>query len=465
MRLHVTRRLIWDGLPWAIFVAFLAFTVAGCVSTKDRYTKAQELAQDERYAEAARSYVRVLRDEPDWPHARAELAAVGQRGADRLLEEAERAAAGGRYPSAVAALDALDALRADTESVGVSLAVPADYDTFRRETVRAAADQVIDEGRRAEEAGDWRAAIDAYERARQYVQRAERLSMLDAAQARVSLRWAEDDMARGHFRAAHERAAFVYDLVGAEHQWAREAEALQQVAIDRGTRVVAFLPVGRTRGPTAALPRFFRSELNAVLQYDYWSTPPLFIAPVDPIETRRGLRRAGTGRAVLSDTDAADVGRSLGADFVVVGELTRFERIEDDVEETVRAVQMRVRDDDGQGQAGRGATERSVVWRDTSYVLQTFDLALEATVEYRIVDVYTGRAVDHDSERVRHEGRRQRGLFPGDYRDLDLSGAELSLFDRDDQQAAERAIENQLIDRLAEELADGVFYRLLRRID
>jgi hypothetical protein len=428
---------------------------AGCVSTKDRYETAQELTREGRYAEAAQYYIRVLREEPDWSSVRGELQAVGQRSIEQQWDSAEQAAAAGRYGAAVAALDAIDALRANAESVGVQLTVPDNYSAFRNEMARAAADQLIDEGRQAEEVDDWPAAFDAYEQARQYVQRERRLAMLDTAQARVALQWAKAEMDRENFHAAHERAAIVYELVGIDGQLAREAEALQQAALERGTRITAFLPVSRTRGATAALPEFFLNELNAVLQYDYWSNPPLFIAPTDPIETRRSLRRAGVYPGVLSDAEAAEVGRALGTDFVVAGELTNFERTEEDVEETTRDARLRVRGPTGQGPA----------WRDTSYVLQTFDLKLEATVEYRIIDARSGRVLARDVERVRHEGDRRRGLFPGDYGDLDLSGSEVSLFNREDQQAAERAIENQLIDRLAEAFAEDAFDRLLRRID
>lgn len=458
-------RLTACGPFWALCIVLAGVTIAGCVSTKDRYERAQELTREGRYADAARAYVQVLREEPDWPSARSELQAVGQRSIDRLLNEAEAAAAADEYEAAVASLDALDVLRTDVASIGVDLAVPDNYETFRGETVRAAADHLIREGRRAEEQGAWRAAIDAYERARQYVQREVQLMMLDTAQARVSLHWAEDELERRHFRAAYERAAFTLDLVGAEHRLADDAEALQQAAIEQGTRVVAFLPAGRTRGATGALPEFFGDELNAILQYDYWSQPPLFIAATDPIATRRSLRRAGVRRRLPSATEAAEVGRALGADLVVAAELTAFARTEDDLEETVRDVRIRVDETAIREGTGRGATERGAVWRDTSYVVQTFDLNLEATVAYRIIDVRTGRILDRDTERVRHSGERRRGQFPGDYRDLDLTGAEVSLFDRADRRAAERAIENQLIDRLASAFADDVFDEVLRRID
>jgi len=441
-------------LQW-LLILVTVLPAMGCVSTRDRYEKAQELTVEGRYAEAARAYVQVLRAEPDWSSARNELQAVGQRAVDRMVDDAEQAAADGRYEAAVAALDALDTLRADAESVHVALTVPAEYDAFRRETVRAAADMLIEEGRRAEEAEDWPAAVDAYEGARQYVQRDERPTMLDRAQARALLQWSEDEMARAHFRTAYERAEGVLGLVEAEHALATEAKALQQTAVKRGTRVVAFLPVWRVRGATDALPAFFRDELNAVLQYDYWSIPPLFIASTDPITTRRALRRLDRHRIALTGSEAAEVGRALGADFVVASELTAFEREEDDLEETVRSARMRV----------RGATGQGSTWRDTSYVIQEFDLELEATVEYRIVDVRTGRIVTRAEDTVRHAGRRRRGLFPGDHRQLDLSGSERSLFDRDDQQAAAREIEHQLVDRLAAEWSGEVFDGLLRRIE
>ena len=440
----------------ALFVILsLILVLAGCVSTQDRYEKAQALTNQGRYAEAARYYVRVLREEPSWEHAREELQPVGQRAVDQWLEDAEAAADEGRYEPAVAVLDELDALRVATESVGVTLSVPDDYTAFRSEMVQSAADMLIAEGRRAEEVADWPAADQAYDRAREYVQSAERLATLDRAQARVALRWSEDDMERRHFRDAYLQADRVFDFVGTEHTLAKDAEALQAEAVECGTRVVAFLPLWRTQQAAAVAPEYFLVDLNDMLLYDYWSAPPLFIASTNPVETRRTLRRMNLHRTVLAASDAADVGRTLDTDFVVAGELTTFVREEDDLEEERVPSRIRVR-----GNTGRGPQ-----WRDTSYVVQTFDLVLEAAVDYRIVDPRTGRIVDQGVAHVRHEGRRQRGLFRGDYRQLDLSGSELSLFDREDQRVAERAIENQLLDRLTADVADGVFDRVLRQID
>lgn len=435
--------------------AILLLGIAGCVSTQDRYEKAQRLTMEQRYAEAARYYVQVLEAEPDWSGARNELQAVGQRAIDQFWEEAEQAATRGQYEEAVAALDALDALRTHVEAVAVPLTVPDHYAAFRRATVRAAADTLIATGRQAETAADWPAAFDAYEQARPYVQADSQRATLDRAQARATLRWAEVEMERGRHRAAYDRATLVPEFVGAEHPLARDAETVQRTAVARGTRTVAFLPLWRTRGPTGSMPAHFREALNAVLQYDYWRNPPRFVASADPIETRRALQRAGHHRAVLRAEDAMEVGRAVGADMVVAGELTAFERTEEDLEESVRPVRMRV----------RGATGQGSAWRDTTYTVQTFDDVLEATVAYRIVDARTGRVLERGEERVRHAGERQRGLFAGDASSLELSDDERRLFDREGQQATAREIENELIDRLAERLAEVVFDRVLRHID
>ncbi len=433
----------------------VALALAGCVSTQDRYEKAQELSAEGRYAEAARYYIRILQDEPDWPNAREELRAAGQHAVDRWLDEAEAAAETGRYETAVAALDDLDALRADTEAVGVTLAVPDDYAAFRSETVEAAADALVAEGRRAEEDGDWQAADAAYERARRYVRSEQRLARLDEAQARVALRWSEDEMAHRRFRAAYLRAERVFELVDPEHALAADAEALQAEAVEHGTRAVAFLPLWRTGHAAEAAPEYFLDDLNDVLLYDFWTEAPLFVAAVDPVVTRRTLRRMDAHRAVLAASDAAHVGRLLNADFVVVGELASFVRAEEDLEEERHATRIRVR-----GGTGSGPT-----WRDTSYAVQTFDLVLEAVVDYRVVEPRTGRILERSVARVKHEADRRRGVFRGDYRQLDLSGSELSLFDPDDQRAAERELENQFLDHLAAHMADDVFERILRHIE
>jgi hypothetical protein len=90
---------------------------------------------------------------------------------------------------------------------------------------------------------------------------------------------------------------------------------------------------------------------------------------------------------------------------------------------------------------------------------------VEATVEWRLIDARSRRTVDRGTEREAARGDVQRGVFTGDYRQLDLSGRELSLFNPNDLRDEERAVEDQLIEVLAAGLADEVFARILHRID
>ena len=181
----------------------------------------------------------------------------------------------------------------------VDLTVPDDYAAYRADLLRTTADALVEEGARAEEAGDWPAAADAYERARGYVQSDERATRLREAQAQVLLRWSEDAMARDRYRTAYDRADRINSLLAEDHPLRDEAFALQSTALERGTRTVAFLPLWRTNRAAAEMSRFFLRDFNDALQLDQWDAAPRFIAPADPLAARRTLRRMGLARSVL----------------------------------------------------------------------------------------------------------------------------------------------------------------------
>lgn len=428
---------------------------AGCVTTTDRYRRAQELTAEGQYVEAARSYVEVLEADADWTEARDELRAVGQRAIDNLQVEAETLEADGRYEQAVDALRTLDDLREEVAAVDVELTVPDDYAAYRADLFRTTADALVEEGTRAEEVGDWPAAADAYERAREYVQSDERATLLREAQAQVLLQWSEDALAQNHYRTAYERADRISGILAETHPLREDVAALQSTAVERGTRAVAFLPLWRTNRAAENMSRYFLRDFNDVLQLDQWAAAPRFIAPVDPIAARRTLRRMGADRTVLPRSVAAKVGQELGADLVLTGALVRYERVADNIRERERETRIRV----------RGATGQGPQWRDTTYVVQTFDLELEAEVEYRLIEARTGQSVSRGSVWDRASDEMQRGRFPGDYRQLDLSGSEVSLFNESDLRLSEREVEDRLMDRLGETLANEVFSRVLHRID
>ena len=137
------------------------------------------------------------------------------------------------------------------------------------------------------------------------------------------------------------------------------------------------------------------------------------------------------------------------------GEVVRYERVADDLREEERETRIRV----------RGATGQGLQWRDTTYVVQTFDLELEAAIEYRLIDARTRQTVRRGSVRDRASGEMQRGRFSGDHRQLDLSGSELRFFNESSLRRIEQEVEDRLMDQLGAELANEVFARVLHRID
>ncbi|MCH8963017.1 MAG: hypothetical protein IH820_17320, partial [Bacteroidetes bacterium] len=265
------------------------------------------------------------------------------------------------------------------------------------------------------------------------------------------LQWAEYDFDREYYRAGFDRAQHAIDLLGPGHPLAERALAFQEDALASGTRFVAFLPFWRTEDVDRHAPRNVVPDLNDVLLYEHWSAPLLFIAAADPVQLRRELRRLRYDRTIITRRQAAEIGRVADADYVIVGEWTVFERQERNLKEKTRKARMK----------GRRATTGGST--DTTYVEQSFRLEFEAEVAFRIIDPRTRREVDHGTARAEVSGRVTRGVFAGDYRDLDLSGSELSLFE-DDERLAEEELGDELVDTLAARLAERVYDRLLRLI-
>lgn len=429
-----------------LFTLLLLTSLAGCVSTKERYEKGRSLEAEGRYAEAARNYIRVLRDRPGWQDTRADLEAAGAEAVDRFLDDANAAEAAGDYERAVEALAALDDLRNGAAGVGVTLPVPADYDDYRREMTGAAADQLVDRAEAAEAAGRWADALRAYERVAERYAPGRRAEM-DAARARVFVRWSEHDLAAGHFRAAYDRAGQALQFAGPDAPPARLARELQADALAAGTRYVAFLPSGSTDAVARHTPRDLLHTLDEVLEYEYWADPPLFVAAVDPAALHRELRRLRPGRDRLSERQAAEVGRAVDADDVVLLDLTAFTWEEKDLKTERRAARTR----------GRGAV-------DTVYTVERYRVDVRGEVAYAVVDPRTRAVVERGTVRADASDRFERGRYAGNPRDLDLGRRDRDLFDEDALEDAEHALEEAFVDRLAERVAARVYETLGRRV-
>lgn len=440
-------------LPALLAAFVLLTTLTGCKSTQKRYEKATQLEAQERWAEAARYYIDVLEREPEFAEARDRLEVVGANAIDDYLAAADAALAEGLPDDAILELDNLDALRADADDVGVTLAVPADYADYRGRVQRQALVVLLQEGDRAEQAADWSEALAAYDRALEYAESADTEDEIREAQGRVHLKWAQQEVEREHYRGGFDRATHVAEYVGPDHPLAREALALQEDALAAGTHYVAFLPLAQTDAARRATPRDLVRDLNDVLTYDHWAAPVPFIAAADPVQLRRELRRLRYEDVILSRRDAADIGRVVDADLVVAGEMTKFEAEERNIRNRERNVKLRAR---GGSRSGRSSV-------DTVFVEQTYTLDFDATVEYRIIDTRTQRVLDQGSVRASASERLKRGVFDGNWEDLDLSGSQRELFEDTDRLGREE-LTNELVDELALDVAERVYERLLREI-
>lgn len=211
---------------WLLILSLLALALAGCVSPKERFERAQKDAEQGRYAEAAREYVELLEEEPDYPRARRNLLDVAGRAIDNSMADARSAREAGRFVEAVRHLDAVRSLQSACQRVDVDIRLPEGYASLRDRTRTRAADQLMATADAAARAGDWPAAVDAYEEVRSFAETSDRRTKIDRRQAEVLMGWADAEMQDGRFPTAYRRAAGVFELLPESHDLVEEAKAL-----------------------------------------------------------------------------------------------------------------------------------------------------------------------------------------------------------------------------------------------
>ena len=446
--------------PLFLLGLFLLVSLAGCVSTKERYERVQSLKSEGRPVAAAYEMIEVLDDDSSWPNGRRELLSTASTAFDTLMTEARRLRRDDRPVEAIDRLDEVDRLHDACQQVRVSVPLPQGFASVQRETESEAYAMLVDRGETAFDAEDWPDAESAFEDARTYAEGTDQLRELDRLQSRTLFRWADAEMQRSAYRSAYDKAEAVTSLLPEDAPLVEDARGLQQAALDRGTQRVAFLPLWQTETAGQAMPPGFQRELNETLRYRHWDQPPLFIASADPLSTRRTLQRMSLDRTVLSRRQAVRTGERLDADFLVTGEVVQFVAEKSDVEQERRTT--------GWTSSARGATRGRPddgPTTDTTYVVETYDLELTAGVEFRVIDVQSGCTATTRTVDVTVEGEMRRGVFDGDWRNLDLSGSELALFDAEEIRRREQALETSLADALADALAREAFDRILGRIE
>jgi tetratricopeptide (TPR) repeat protein len=424
---------------------FLVMALAGCVSVEKRFKKGQELESKGRLEEAAQRYIKVLAKDPGMEDARQSLADVGSRLVDTYLSQAHAHESDGAYENAVAAIGRIDNLRSRTSQVGVTLAVPEDYADFSRDMIDAAVASLFRQGEDLENAGNWPDALRRYERLRTYPLASDQMRSVDEARARVLLRWSEQDLASGSFRAAYGHAQGAMDIFGPDSEAGAEGRAIQKAALEAGTKTVAVLPFWASPGAGDRAPRGMESKLYDTLLYEYLDAPVLFVGPIDRGAVHREMSRLRIRGGEIPLRTAVLVGQALNADFVVIGWLESYLQEDGVPEETARKAPLR--------------KDRSTV---ATYSEKKYTVKLTGEVMYRIVDLASRRVVEEQTVSATASGQFRRNYFDGDYTTLDLSRDERALFDKEGWLRAEEELQASLDNKLAEKIAASIFERVLR---
>ena len=421
----------------AFFLLGLLLLV-GCKSADELYNEGQELELRGDYEAAAYLYADALEKDRDLQKARGRLLEAGKLAVGQRLTRIERAEEAGAWIEAADQHRGLDALVRTARGAGVTLPLPEGYAEERRANFDAAVAVLLDEGDTALERGDFAGAIARFEQARRYDPTPESAAMLADATLDATAAWAEADFAAGNYRAAYDRAGAALALAGPQSPLVPELAALRDEALVLGSARVAFFPLWQTVRAERDLPPGFLRALNDELELDAWGRPPLFVIGAEPSAVRRALRDFGASRSALSTREAAQVGRALDAHFAFAGEIDHFERSVEEREREERGAQTRGGD-------------------RVRYERVEDDVTLTARVVFEVIDTRSRDAICEREVEQSAQGRVEYGEYGGSIRTLDLSRSERRLFDPDEIAEQEREIEDELLDDLAERVAEAAF--------
>jgi len=413
--------------PARLLALGTALALAACASAGKRLEQGREAEARGDFVEASSRYVDALEKDPSLTEARSALLTAWDAALASGLRASARWEGQGDLVAAADEFRTLDRLRSDAGSVGVVLATPDDYASRRRAAFDGAITALTTLAQMLRDQERWGDARSAYRRIRNGYDPSvgQRQEALDG-RFQASYRLATDALA-----VSDQLPATLVDA----------ATDLREQALSRGLRVLAVFPVESTSEvPGDALPEV-GAQLSDVLDLEHWRRPPYFVAVADPAAVRRATRRLSPPGVPLRPGRILD---AVGADFGALVQITDIQVVEDEVKS--RTVAGRTRD-------GRRAT----------YRLE------EGRVRYAVtarITLFHGDGLEMDNFQAQADrtGRFERGVYGGDPQNLDLSRGERRLFDPGEQRVQRGATVEGLVAKLAEEVAEGVFDRVLRRI-
>lgn len=421
----------------------LSLFLAACASAGDRFEQGLEAEAYGRLREAAFRYVEALEKDAALASARARLQTVGDSVVKLELAEARTRQESGDAVAAAEGYRAVDELLDAAGAVGIRLARPDDYGTSRRAAFDGAIEALLAAGEEYRAGGAWQDGRRSLRRARRtFEPDGEQERRLRTAEARLLADWAGALEAEGRFQEAFRRAEEALETPGgAPDDVAEAAAALQDRAVEAGTRRLVVFPVMVASDVDPVTEEDPAMLLSETLELDHWRTPPLFVAVADPLEVRRLTRRLSPPGTALRPRRVLD---ATGADFGLVVEIGSLTVTEGDVARQVRTART-----------SRGGTRR--------WTLEEGHRTYRVRVRMELLDE-RGRVLDRFSASADARGPFRRGLYDGDPRELELSRNERRLFDPRAQAEARAALEEELMAELAGRIATGTFERVLRRI-
>jgi len=424
----------------AVLAALLPLSVAGCMSAGKRLEQGMKLEERGRPAEAARRYIDALRRDPSLADARTRLQESGGEAVRQYLAESDAAATAGEPGDAAESLLQMDVLRRDAAAVGVELAVPADYAQHRRAVLDAAIQGAIDQSAQLAETGRYGDALGRLERVSRWQPSAEQRRGVDEARLDTYSGWMAAEAAAGRHRGAYQVAERAVSALGRQFPGIERLIEAQQYALDEGTLRVAVLPVAASPSAERALPASFLRDVENELEAGPWSRPPAFVEVIEPRDVRREARRFDLDDLGYT-SEAARLGRAVGADLVVMVEVDSVAVTEPDPERQRRSARTR-----------SGA--------DTAYVVRSGRREAWARVHYVVVSVHDRRILTRDEVVPQSARSFREGEYTGDWRQLLLSDEDRRLFDpsrRDDARGElMRELSRELSERLSREVYDEV---------
>lgn len=467
---------------------FMMLFVSACDTTGKVLKRASALENKGRYEDAALAYIQVLQKKPSLSDARSGLQSTGDAAIRAILAENTR--------NSIAVVEnyrRVDDLTRKADAVNISLVLPANYQNNRRrafdEVIRdlvtkaenlavekkweqalnsskealkyepdAGAElmirnqqfEIADQwgkdlasiGYAAERKRDWAAALRNYERAAEVSPDERMKEEMTQARGNVLFQWAEDDIRYNKFRAAYDKLGRAIELTPRNER----AKSLMADVMQRGGRKVAMLPLYRTAAAVQEMPESFVQELNDELQFGYWGKPPAFIITSDPRDIRREMRKDDLEGRVLSDDKVYLLGRRIGGDFIVFGEVDRF---------VVTERTVRERD--------RNATTFSK--QKVTYKEAVVERKVEVGVSFRILELSKRRLFTSGGVRHTEVVQYKTAKYAGSTNDLDLNRDQRKIFNGEDKRENLNNMITKMVREIGKKTANGVYAKLLEGIE